>query len=83
MLEGTAIEDGQQLSVCAYIDLNPVAAGIAAVPEESSHTSVKARVEHEKDQGRVPDHLGHLHCDRRRCSWRHATSLRIPFGHSA
>ena len=49
------LDDEALLSVCAYIDLNPVAAGIAAAPEESDHTSVKARVEHVKDQGRAKD----------------------------
>jgi len=29
-------------------DLNPVAAGIAAVPEASEHTSIKERVDHVK-----------------------------------
>ncbi len=43
------------LSVCAYIDLNPVAAGMAAVPEKSEYTSVKARVDHMKKRGRVKD----------------------------
>ena len=41
--------------MCTYIDLNPVSAGIAATPEENDHTSVKARVEHVKEQGRVKD----------------------------
>jgi hypothetical protein len=43
------------LAVCAYIDLNPVAAGIAEVPEASEHTSIKERVEHVKAQGRTED----------------------------
>jgi REP element-mobilizing transposase RayT len=34
------------LATCAYIDLNPVAAGIAEVPEKSEHTSIRQRVEH-------------------------------------
>ena len=38
------------LSVCAYIDLNPVAAGIVALPEDSPHTSIKERVEHVSDR---------------------------------
>jgi len=33
--------------------LNPVAAGIAAIPEKSPHTSVKARVEHCVAQGKL------------------------------
>jgi hypothetical protein len=43
------------LATCAYIDLNPVAAGIAATPEASPHTSVHARVEHCREQGRLDD----------------------------
>ena len=38
-----------------YIDLNPVAAGMAAVPEESPHTSIKERVDHVRKQGREAD----------------------------
>ena len=38
-----------------YIDLNPVAAGIAEVPEASAHTSIKQRVEHVQEQGRAED----------------------------
>ncbi len=49
------LDEEALLSVCAYIDLNPLAAGIAAVPEESDHTSVKARVDHVKKQGRCKD----------------------------
>ena len=49
------LDDEALLSVSAYIDLNPVAAGIAVAPEESDHTSVKARVDHVKKQGRVKD----------------------------
>ena len=49
------LDEAALLSVCAYIDLNPVAAGIAATPEASEHTSVKARVDHVQQQGRVAD----------------------------
>ncbi len=49
------LDDESLLSVCAYIDLNPVAAGIAPTPEASEHTSVKARVEHVKTSGRTED----------------------------
>ena len=38
-----------------YIDLNPVAAGIAKVPESSAHTSIKQRVEHVQEQRRAED----------------------------
>ena len=34
-----------------YIDLNPVAAGLAKTPEESEHTSIKARVDRCREQG--------------------------------
>ncbi len=42
-------------AVCVYIDLNPVAAGIAEVPETSEHTSINERVEHVAAQGRTED----------------------------
>jgi hypothetical protein len=34
------------LATAAYIDLNPVAAGVAPTPEESVHTSLNARLKH-------------------------------------
>jgi REP element-mobilizing transposase RayT len=49
------LDEEALLATCAYIDLNPVAAGIAEVPEESPHTSVTTRVEHMKAQGRTGD----------------------------
>jgi len=38
------------LATCAYIDLNPVAAGVANRPEAAEHTSIKQRVEHAEAQ---------------------------------
>ena len=38
------------LATSTYIDLNPVAAKIADVPEASKHTSIKQRVDHIKAQ---------------------------------
>jgi len=49
------LDEESLLATCAYIDLNPVAAGIAAVPEASPYTSVKARVDHATEQGRTAD----------------------------
>ena len=49
------LDEESLLATCAYIDLNPVAAGIAEVPEASEHTSIKQRVEHVKEQGRTED----------------------------
>ena len=49
------LDESLLLATCAYIDLNPVAAGIAEVPEASAHTSIKERVEHVKTQGRDDD----------------------------
>ena len=46
------LDEESLLATCAYIDLNPVAAGIAEVPEASAHTSIKQRVEHVQEQGR-------------------------------
>jgi REP element-mobilizing transposase RayT len=49
------LDEESLLAVCAYIDLNPVAAGIARVPEQSEHTSVKQRVDHVRGQRRLKD----------------------------
>jgi hypothetical protein len=51
-----AILDTESLvATCAYVDLNPVAAGMADIPEESEHTSVKVRVDHCREQGRMEE----------------------------
>lgn len=47
------LDEEALLATCAYIDLNPVAAGIAATPETSPHTSVRQRVRHAKAKGRL------------------------------
>ena len=47
------LDEASLLATCAYIDLNPVAAGLAATPEKSPHTSVKSRVEHCTAQGKL------------------------------
>jgi REP element-mobilizing transposase RayT len=47
------LDDASLLATCAYIDLNPVAAGIAATPEKSPHTSFKARIDHCAAQGKL------------------------------
>ena len=49
------LDEESLLSVCAYIDLNPVAAGVSETPEASEHTSIKARVEHVVANGRAKD----------------------------
>ncbi len=49
------LDEESLLATCAYIDLNPVAAGLAEVPEASQHTSIKQRVEHVKAHGRTRD----------------------------
>jgi len=47
-----AILDEQALlATCAYIDLNPFAAGIAKTPEDAPHTSIKQRVDHVRKSG--------------------------------
>src|SRR5262249_40007594 len=55
------LDEESLLATCAYIDLNPVAAGLVKVPEASPHTSIKTRVEHVKAQNRPAD----LKADRR------------------
>ena len=47
------LDEEALLATCAYIDLNPVAAGIAATPEASVHTSVCQRVRHVKRKGKL------------------------------
>jgi len=49
------LDEESLLATCAYIDLNPVAAGLVDVPEASPHTSITERVEHVKLQGRTSD----------------------------
>lgn len=59
--KSVAVLDNEALlATCAYIDLNPVAAGIAALPEDSPYTSVHQRVEHCRKKGRLADlHAAH------------------------
>lgn len=45
------LDEESLLATCAYIDLNPVAAGLAAAPETSRHTSLRQRVEHARKKG--------------------------------
>jgi len=52
------LDEEALLATCAYIDLNPVAAGIAAAPETSRHTSVRRRVRHAKAQGKLAELKG-------------------------
>jgi hypothetical protein len=47
------LDEEALLATCAYIDLNPVAAGIAATPETSKHTSIRQRVRHAKVNGKL------------------------------
>ena len=42
------LDEGALLATSTYIDLNPVAAKIAEVPETTEHTSIKHRVDHIK-----------------------------------
>src|SRR5262249_35736568 len=49
------LDEEALLATCVYIDLNPVAAGLAVVPDSSEHTSIKARVDHVQKQGRTED----------------------------
>ena len=49
------LDDESLLATCAYIDLNPIAAGIADVPEASPYTSITTRVDHVKEQRRTAD----------------------------
>jgi REP element-mobilizing transposase RayT len=44
------LDEEALLATCAYIDLNPLAAGIETTPETSSHTSIRQRIDHAKIQ---------------------------------
>jgi REP element-mobilizing transposase RayT len=49
------LDEESLLATAAYIDLNPVAAGMVQVPESSPHTSINQRAKHVKDHGRIRD----------------------------
>jgi REP element-mobilizing transposase RayT len=51
------LDEESLLATCAYVDLNPLAAGIAATPEESAYTSIHARVQHYRDHGALAELL--------------------------
>ena len=45
------LDEEALLATAAYIDLNPLAAGVASVPEAGPHTSLHARVEQARAEG--------------------------------
>ncbi len=47
------LDEESLLATCTYIDLTPVAAGMAATPEASKHTSLRRRIEHAAVQGKT------------------------------
>lgn len=46
------LDEQSLLAACAYIDLNPVAAGMATTPEQGPHTSLNQRIDHIMKSGR-------------------------------
>ena len=49
------LDEEALLTTLAYVDLNPLAAGVAKTPESSPHTSVKARVDDCRARGVLAD----------------------------
>ena len=49
------LDEEALLATAVYIDLNPVAAGIAPTPETSPATSIQQRINHVEAQGRIAD----------------------------
>ena len=49
------LDEEALLSTLAYVDLNPLAAGMAKTPEESEHTSIRARGQHARETGTLTD----------------------------
>lgn len=49
------LDEEALLATCAYIDLNPVAANVTKTPESSPHTSIRQRVEHVRNQGKLEE----------------------------
>ena len=47
------LDDEALLATSAYIDLNPLAAGIAQTPESSKHTSVRQRIQNVRRQNKL------------------------------
>jgi REP element-mobilizing transposase RayT len=47
------LDEAAVIKAMAYVDLNPVRAGVAATPEASDHTSVQARIE-QRDAALAP-----------------------------
>jgi hypothetical protein len=49
------VDDESLLRISVYIDLNPVAAKVAAAPETSAYTAIKQRVDHVVAQGKTAE----------------------------
>ena len=49
------LDEEALLTTLAYVDMNVMAAGMAKTPEESAHPSVKARAEHCREIGMLPN----------------------------
>lgn len=47
------LDNESLLITCTYVDLNPLAAGIAKTPESSEHTSIRQRIAHVSRQGKL------------------------------
>ena len=53
------LDEKALLSCMAYVDLNPIRAGISSTPEESEHTSIKRRINALQSRGESKSEVAH------------------------